>query len=143
MRHRWYGFPQINTRLPRDQFRAVQAEARRRGIPASHVLKALVAAWYRNGIDTASRAQIGDLNCAANAAHEAASCPLTIADALQEAMRGSTRAVGPTLTDRDIGLGQAVKSIPSRLARSPGIADVLVSTNGAKASCGDAPRYRD
>jgi hypothetical protein len=47
MYRRWYGLPQINVRLPHDQFRAVKMEALNRRVPVSSVLKELVSGWYR------------------------------------------------------------------------------------------------
>jgi hypothetical protein len=47
MHRRWHGLPQINVRVPHDQFRAVKMEALNRGVPVSSILKELVSEWYR------------------------------------------------------------------------------------------------
>jgi hypothetical protein len=50
MRRKWYGQPQINARIPRDQRAAIRVEARRQGKPDSYIIKSLVEEWYRTVI---------------------------------------------------------------------------------------------
>jgi hypothetical protein len=121
MHRRWCGQPQINTRLPKEQFRAVLAEARRRGIPASFVIKELVQQWYRHGFGTPSDAQVDapssplpqSLRQAAQSAPSG--MPHSFAEMLAEnAQHARTRAPSCTSQHRDYG----ATAIPKRLVRS-------------------------
>jgi hypothetical protein len=149
---RWYGHRQINTRLPLDQFHAVRAEARRRGIPASYVVRELVAARYSAGIEAVSPA-FGDngselANLPVLASTQPAASAQSILDTLREGMRTAPRAVSPGTAVRDNHGNAAPKVIPSRLTNLRGkpaslMTDVIASANSTNALCGPASRTRD
>lgn len=132
MHRRWYGAPQINTRLPPAQFHALRAEARCRGLPTSSVIKELVLAWYQRGIGTAPDAQC-------DAAQSRISGPLptpsrqaptltprSLADTLAAGMqhvRG--RADAPSSAPRGNRPSAPLMVTPSRLSRRPSLPEAF------------------
>ena len=120
MHRRWYGHPQVNTRLPPEQFQAVHAEARRRGIPASHVVKELVRNWYRSGTGDAPESS-GDVSSNSlptrplNAAGRASdTVPRSLTEALVSGVYDAqARAIGPAYAPRANVVSP--KATPTRL----------------------------
>jgi len=133
----WYGNPQINTRLPREQFRAIRAEASRRGIPVSFILQELVADWYRRGTDDASETA-PDTASSPNPAtpntgtrqRPIAALPTLVELLKRGGQQAQARAVAPTLTPL---------AIPSRASSQP----PLRSDENAGAHSRHSPGFSD
>src|SRR5262245_4258310 len=109
--HRWYGHPQINTRLPPEQFQAIRAAARSRGIAASFIVKELVAEWYRRGSEPVPEPQE---NVARSGGYPRAFVEMLAGDAAT----ASRRAFAPPHPLHDDVSPKAVPTrLPSRVSR--------------------------
>ena len=138
------GLPQIGVRLPSEQFHAVRVEARQRGIPASHVLKEMVAARYQTGISAACPAPEQAALGAPMASHAAQNnASYTITGMLRDAMRAPTRAASPTSTVRDNHQNGVVPVMPTRVPRSATRADDPAAGNQLGRFDGLAGLFRD
>lgn len=118
--------PQVNTRLLPAHFHAVRTEANRRGVPASHVIKELVASWYQRGTaampDALAPAESADSSSEPRRAGTSppSGAPRTFVDTLREgACRAKGGAVIPTLARPAQNRIVTVKAIPSRMRQTP------------------------
>jgi hypothetical protein len=102
---RWYGLPQTNVRLLREHHNAIRAEARRRGVPASSIIKEIVGAWYLHGIGTLAAAPSPQSEPVNALPRTRASQPMSLAEKMQQGgFQSTTRASGGTISPRRQGM---------------------------------------